>query len=118
MKQRQKGHRQKDSQRLTRAVTHIRLGEANPGKLAALDELAPLYLALCQQYETEKSGVERPNCAGAWKRRGPRSFLLPAARAGNGSSGTYARRSTGQSMIALLSILGYNLPTNSFRQQR
>jgi len=37
-------------QRLTRAVTHIRLIEVNPGKLAALDDLAPVYLSLCQQY--------------------------------------------------------------------
>src|SRR5712692_6958045 len=37
---------------VTRAVTHIRLVEVNPGKLAALDALAPVYLALCQQYVT------------------------------------------------------------------
>ncbi len=37
---------------LTRAVTHIRLVQVNPGKLAALDALAPVYLALCQQYVT------------------------------------------------------------------
>src|SRR5713226_4768270 len=36
----------------TFAVTHIRLGEANIGKLAALDELAPVHLALCQEYVT------------------------------------------------------------------
>ena len=36
----------------TFAVTHIRLGEANAGKLVALDALAPVYLALCQQYVT------------------------------------------------------------------
>jgi Putative transposase DNA-binding domain/Probable transposase len=30
----------------------IRLIAANPGKLAALDALAPIYLALCQQYVT------------------------------------------------------------------
>jgi len=40
------------SQTLTKAVPHIRLGEANAGKLAALDELAQVYLALCQQYVT------------------------------------------------------------------
>src|SRR5262249_16747040 len=38
--------------RLTRAVTHIRLGEANPAKLEALDALAADYLRLCQQYTT------------------------------------------------------------------
>ena len=37
---------------VTRAVTHIRLVEVNPGKLAALDALAPVYLALCQAYVT------------------------------------------------------------------
>lgn len=37
---------------ITRAVTHIRLLEVNPGKLAALDALAPVYLSLCQQYVT------------------------------------------------------------------
>ena len=36
--------------RLTKAVPHIRLLEVNPGKLAALDALAVVYLALCQQY--------------------------------------------------------------------
>src|SRR5712692_8535895 len=36
----------------TFAVTHIRLGEANAGKLVALDALAPVYLALCQEYVT------------------------------------------------------------------
>jgi hypothetical protein len=39
-------------QRITKAVTHIRLLEVNPGKLAALDALAPVYLSLCQQYVT------------------------------------------------------------------
>jgi hypothetical protein len=39
-----------EPQRITKAVTHIRLLEVNPGKLAALDQLAPVYLALCQQY--------------------------------------------------------------------
>jgi hypothetical protein len=41
-----------EPQRITKAVTHIRLQEANSGKLAALDALAPVYLALCQQYVT------------------------------------------------------------------
>ncbi len=36
--------------RLTKSVTHIRLSEANSGKLAALEALASVYLALCQQY--------------------------------------------------------------------
>src|SRR5438128_4621591 len=41
-----------EPQRITKAVTQIGLLEANPGKLAALDALAPVYLALCQQYVT------------------------------------------------------------------
>ncbi|HEY6409511.1 MAG TPA: transposase [Ktedonobacteraceae bacterium] len=41
---------QDEPQTLTRAVTHIRLEATNAGKLAVLDALAPVYLALCQQY--------------------------------------------------------------------
>ena len=52
MKQRKRRQRQGAPQRITKAVTHIRLIEANSGKLAALDALAPVYLALCQQYVT------------------------------------------------------------------
>jgi transposase len=44
--------KKKTKQTLTRAVTHIRLIEANPGKLAALDHLVVAYLALTQQYVT------------------------------------------------------------------
>src|SRR6266852_443829 len=50
-----------DPQTITRAVTHIRLEAANAGKLAALDDLAPVYLALCQQYVTLFCTDERPN---------------------------------------------------------
>jgi len=46
---------------VTRAVTYIRLVEANPGKLMALDTLAPVYLALCQQYVTLFCTRESPN---------------------------------------------------------
>jgi Putative transposase DNA-binding domain len=46
---------------VTRAVTHIRLVEVNPGKLVALDALAPVYLALCQQYVTLFCTQELPN---------------------------------------------------------
>jgi hypothetical protein len=46
---------------VTRAVTHIRLVEVNPGKLAALDTLAPVYLELCQQYVTLFCTTESPN---------------------------------------------------------
>ncbi|HZR41952.1 MAG TPA: transposase, partial [Ktedonobacteraceae bacterium] len=45
----------------TKAVPHIRLLEANSGKLAALDALAPVYLALCQQYTTLFCTNEAPN---------------------------------------------------------
>src|SRR6266567_110345 len=46
---------------VTKAVTHIRLVEVNPGKLAVLDALAPVYLALCQQYVTLFCTAESPN---------------------------------------------------------
>jgi Putative transposase DNA-binding domain len=45
----------------TFAVTHIRLEEANPGKLAALDALAPVFLSLCQQYVTLFCTDEHPD---------------------------------------------------------
>ena len=38
--------------KLTRAVTHIRLSDANANKLAQLDALADVYMRLCQQYVT------------------------------------------------------------------
>src|SRR2546425_4553659 len=50
-----------DPQTITRAVTHIRLEATNAGKLAALDDLAQVYLALCQQYVTLFCTAERPN---------------------------------------------------------
>jgi hypothetical protein len=61
MKQRQRYQRQGTSQQITKAVTHIRLIEVNPGKLAALDVLAPVYLALCQQYVTLFCTEELPD---------------------------------------------------------
>lgn len=45
-------HKKKTKQILTRAVTHIRLIEANPGKLDALDQLVVVFQALCQRYVT------------------------------------------------------------------
>src|SRR5712692_4667172 len=39
-------------QTLTHTVTHIRLIEANPGKLDALDQLIVVFTALCQRYVT------------------------------------------------------------------
>jgi Putative transposase DNA-binding domain len=62
MKQRRHHHTRQDKpQRITKAVTHIRLLEVNPGKLAALDRLAPVYLALCQQYVTLFCTEEHPD---------------------------------------------------------
>jgi len=62
MKQRQRHHTGPyDPQTITRAVTHIRLEAANAGKLTALDDLAQVYLALCQQYVTLFCTQERPN---------------------------------------------------------
>ena len=50
-----------ESVSITRAVTHIRLMDANGGKLAALDTLAPCYLTLCQQYVRLFCAEETPN---------------------------------------------------------
>ena len=44
--------KRKTKQTIIRAVTHIRLIEANPGKLAALDQMMAVYLPLCQRYVT------------------------------------------------------------------
>jgi Putative transposase DNA-binding domain len=46
---------------VTRAVTHIRLAEANGGKLAALDALAPVYISITQQYVTLFCTEELPD---------------------------------------------------------
>src|SRR5258707_4560947 len=63
MKQKRQRKRPKsgEPQRITKAITHIRLFEANAGKLAALDTLAPVYLALCQHYVTLFCTEEQPN---------------------------------------------------------
>jgi hypothetical protein len=47
--------------RLTRAVTHIRLCDANHAKLEALDQLAAEYLRLCQAYITYFCTEAEPN---------------------------------------------------------
>jgi hypothetical protein len=44
--------KKKTKRTLIHAVTQIRLSEANPGKLEALDQLVEVYLALCQHYVT------------------------------------------------------------------
>src|SRR5260370_12596804 len=70
---------------VTRGVTHIRLVEVNPGKLAALDTLAPVYLALCQQYVTLFCTTESPNklrdplYPTPLSERGPRLTIMQAA---------------------------------------
>ena len=38
--------------RLTRAITHIRLGDVNDAKIAALDAVAAEFMALTQHYVT------------------------------------------------------------------
>ena len=60
-----------EAQKQTFAVTHIRLREVNPGKLAALDALASVYRALCQQYVLLFCTNEQPD-----KFRGP-AFVTP-----------------------------------------
>ncbi len=61
MKLRQRYQRHGTPQRITKAVTHIRLEEGNTGKLAALDNLALVYLSLCQQYVTLFCTEEPPD---------------------------------------------------------
>src|SRR5229473_2248701 len=62
MKQRNHHHTGQDEpQTITKAVTHIRLEATNAGKLAALDDLAQVYLALCQQYVTLFCTDEHPD---------------------------------------------------------
>jgi putative transposase-like DNA-binding protein len=52
---------QSAAQIITKAVTNIRLEEVNPGKLVALDDLAQVYLSLCQQYITLFCTEEMPD---------------------------------------------------------
>ena len=62
MKQRNHRHTgQGEAQALTKAVTHIRLEAVNAGKLLVLDELAFVYLALCQRYVTLFCTEEQPD---------------------------------------------------------
>ncbi len=62
MKQRNHHHTgQNEPQTITKAVTHIRLEATNAGKLAALDDLAQVYLPLCQQYVTLFCTDESPD---------------------------------------------------------
>jgi transposase len=53
--------------RLTRAITHIRLRDANSGKLAQLDTLADSYIRLCRAYVTAFcTDVEPDKFADVW----------------------------------------------------
>ncbi len=62
MKQRNHHHTgQQELQTITKSVTHIRLEATNVGKLAALDELAQVYLPLCQQYAILFCTEEQPD---------------------------------------------------------
>src|SRR5260370_20061469 len=54
-------HKRKGPGKLTSAVTHIRLVEINPGKLEALDQLAKVYMALCQEYVTLFCAKQEPD---------------------------------------------------------
>ena len=82
---RKKRARAGEPQIITRAVTHIRLVEVNPGKLAALDELAPIYLALCQQYvhlfctEEIPNNLRPPLYATSLSERWHRAAIMQAA---------------------------------------
>ncbi len=58
---RKKQKKASEKSHVTRAVTDIGLETTNAGKLVALDALAPVYLALCQQYITLFCTQERPN---------------------------------------------------------
>ena len=60
-KQRKKRAKKGEPPTITKAVTHIRLDAANPGKLAALDQLVQVFLALTQQYVTLFCQDELPN---------------------------------------------------------
>ncbi len=70
---------------LTRAVTHIRLCDANHAKIEALDALAEEYLRLCQQYTTyfctdgEPNGYLAPCFASPLSQRWQRVAIQQAA---------------------------------------
>jgi hypothetical protein len=60
-KPRRKRAKKGEPQRITRAVTCIRLAQTNPGKLAALEGLAQVFLPLVQQYVTLFCTDEMPD---------------------------------------------------------
>ena len=57
--------KRKTKRTITRAVTHIPLIEANPGKLEALNRVATAYISLCQQYVTLFCTDQEPNMKGS-----------------------------------------------------
>lgn len=61
MKKRKKRAQRGEPQTITKAVTHIGLEAANPGKSTALDQLAKVYLELTQQYVTLFCAAELPH---------------------------------------------------------
>lgn len=66
------------SMKLTRAITHIRLSDANASKLAQLDALADAYLHLCQAYTTAFCTDVEPNkFADAWPATSVRRSTAP-----------------------------------------
>jgi len=71
MKRRKKHVKQDEPHVITKAVTHVQLSVANPGKLAALDQLAGEFLVLAQRYVTLFCTDELPD--------GFRSACFPTA---------------------------------------
>jgi formylglycine-generating enzyme required for sulfatase activity len=60
--------KKKSKQIITRAVTHIRLLEANAGKLSTLDALMSVYLAA---YQAARAQAEAEGRMASFKRREP-----------------------------------------------
>src|SRR5262245_54181866 len=81
--------------RLTRALTHMRLGEANHAKIEALDQLAAEYLRLCQAYttyfctEAEPDGYLAPYFASPLSQRWQRVAMQQAAGIAQSWRSTY-----------------------------
>ena len=91
-------------QTITRAVTHIRLIEANPGKLAALDALMAVYLPLCQQYTT--LFCESETGPGAYSDPVFETAFRPLASRGNASLPQALRKFSHQSRERLSEVPG------------
>lgn len=61
VRKRKKRTKKGEPQTITKAVTHIGLEATNVGKLAALDQVAEVYIELTQQYVTLFCTSEEPN---------------------------------------------------------